>query len=418
MSRIIKSLLVLSLTTGFIACSSDDNSSSDGDNNTGGNETENVERYVIAASSLEHEGVADYLLTVEDIESGSVNLSNNGIEQDGAYRYYLTTKNKFYSLLYGQGNPGAVTVYTLNNKGKLVKGNDFVTETVQVYGAMNNDFVMWKVPRSGVEIAPWYIVNTDSDHIVSQGIINTVELANNGERAHFSGLTQIGNKLLAPYFSMRGISGDVWGTSFANTAWVAVYDYPSMNLDKVITSDKSSYIGAYFKNGLFQDEKGDGYAFSSANVLGGKGELISTNPSGILKIDGKTLEFDDKYFWDIEKATSGYFVSGLVYAGKGKFIARLENDKLNNSSNVIKYASLDVYTKTYKWIEGLPETIKDLGFSDKSNLSLMDGKTVYVGVTTDQGSFVYKMDAETATATKGIKLEGGTITAISKLSSK
>ncbi|MGL4582840.1 MAG: DUF4374 domain-containing protein, partial [Flavobacterium sp.] len=301
MKKYLRSLLVLGLVASIASCSSDDNNSPKEETNEGGENK--VERFIIAASSLEHTDIADYLLTVEDIEKGSVSLINNGIEQDGAYRYYLTAKNKFYSLLYGQGNPGAVTAYALNKNGKLEKTNNFVTETVQVYGAIDNDFVMWKVPRSGVEIAPWYIVNTDSDVIVNQGVINTVELANNGERAHFSGLTQMGNKLVAPYFSMRGITGDVWGTSFPNTAWAAVYEYPSMKLEKVIKSDKSSYIGGYFKNGLIQDEKGDGYAFSSANVTD-KGKVLSTNPSGILKIDGKTLEFDNSYFWDIEKATN------------------------------------------------------------------------------------------------------------------
>lgn len=419
MKKYMKSVLALSLVAGMVACSSDDNSSKKDPDPVGpeGPGSEKVERFIIAASSLEYQGVADYLLTVSDVENGSVSLKNNGIEQDGAYRYYLTTNNKFYSLLYGQGAPGAVTAYKLNKEGKLQKLNNFISETVQVYGAMNNDFVMWKVPRSGEPVAPWWIYNTVSDSFTADGAINTVDLANNGERAHFSGLTQIGNKLVAPYFSMRGISGDVWGTSFANTAWAAVYSYPSMKLEKVITSDKSSYIGAYFKNGLVQDENGDGYAYSSANVKGDNDQLLTTNPSGIMKIDGKTLEFDDSYFWNIEEATGGYFVNSFIYAGKGNFIARLQNNKAADDGDV-KYATLNVYNKTHKWITGLPEGIKDLGFSDKGNYALLDGKTVYIGVTTTEGSFIYKLDAQAATAKRGIKVEGGTITAITKISAE
>lgn len=413
MKKYIKPIFVLSLLASMAACSSDDNSKEKDPDPDG----EKVERFVIAASSIEFIGVADYLLTVADVENGSVSLKDSGIEQDGAYRYYLTTNNKFYSLLYGQGSPGAVTAYKLNKEGKLKKVNNFISETVQVYGAINNDFVMWKMPRSGEPVAPWWIYNTTSDSFTADGVINTVDLANNGERAHFTGLTQIGNKLVAPYFSMRGIKDDNWGTSFANTAWVAVYDYPSMKLEKVITSTKSSYIGAYFKSGLVQDEKGDGYAYSSANVKGKSDELLSTNPSGILKIDGKTLEFDDSYFWNIEQATGGYFVNSFIYAGKGNFIARLENNKVSGDG-VIKYAALNVYTKSYKWITGVPEGIKDLGFSDKGNYSPLDGKTVYVGVTTAEGSFIYKIDAEAATAKRGIKVEGGTITAITKISAE
>lgn len=416
MKKYIKPIFVLSLLASMAACSSDDNSKGkdpEPDNPDG----EKVERFIIAASSLEFEGIADYLLTVADVESGTVSLRNNGIEQDGAYRYYLTTNNKFYSLLYGQGSPGAVTAYKLSKEGKLKKVNNFISETVQVYGAINNDFVMWKVPRSGEPIAPWWIYNTVSDSFTADGVINTVDLANNGERAHFSGLTQIGTKLVAPYFSMRGISGDVWGTSFPNTAWAAVYDYPSMKLEKVITSTKSSYIGGYFKSGLVQDENGDGYGYSSANVTGDNGELLSKNPSGILKIDGKTLEFDDSYFWNIEQATGGYFVNSFIYVGKGNFIARLQNDKASDDGD-IKYAALNVYTKSHKWITGLPDGIKDLGFSDKGNYSPLDGKTAYIGITTAEGSYIYKLDAEAATAKRGIKVEGGTVTAITKVSAE
>ncbi|MGL4584524.1 MAG: DUF4374 domain-containing protein, partial [Flavobacterium sp.] len=117
-----------------------------------------------------------------------------------------------------------------------------------------------------------------------------------------------------------------------------------------------------------------------------------------------------------EKATNGYFVNNFIYAGKGNFIARLENNKLEEGD--VRYATLNVYNKTFKWVEGLPAGIKDLGFADKGNYSAMDGKTVYVGITTKEGSYIYKMDAETASATRGVKVEGGTITAITKVASK
>ncbi|KUF43013.1 DUF4374 domain-containing protein [Myroides marinus] len=415
MKRYVKSVFVLSIIASMLACSSDDSSNAlGGEDSSSGNGK--VERFVIAASSIEHQGVADYLFTAEGLESGSLSLKNNGIEQDGKNRYYIAQNNKFYSLLYNQGDPGAVTSYELDSKGELKNLAHFMTETVQVFGSINNDFVGWKMPRSGSDVAPWFSYNTVTNMLNGDGIINTEKLANNGERAHFSSLLQMGDKLVAPYFSMRGIKGDVWGTSYPNTAWIAVYDYPSMKLNKVIESNKSSQIGAFFKDAMAVDEKGDGYAYSSANLVADN-KVISKNPSGILKVDGKTLEFDDSYFFDVEKVTGGYFIAHFVYAGKGNFIARLKKDKLDRKST-FKYAVLNVYNQSYKWIEGLPEGIKDLGFSDKAYYATKDGKTVYMGVTTNEGSYVYKVDADAATAKRGMKVEGGNITFISKISSK
>jgi hypothetical protein len=49
-----------------------------------------------------------------------------------------------------------------------------------------------------------------------------------------------------------------------------------------------------------------------------------------------------------------------------------------------------------------------------NNYSAKDG-LAYIGITTDEGSWVYEFNANTATAKEGLKVEGGRITAISHL---
>ncbi len=375
------------------------------------------ERYVIAAVPVEFSDTADYLLTTESLESGSITTSGNGIEQDG-YRYYLTVKNKFYSMLYGQGGPGAVTTYGLSTSGKLTKTNDFVTETVQVISEIGGDIMLCKVPRSGQTEARWFNISTDKNEIVNSGAIDIVQLANNGERAHFTGFTLVGTKLIAPYMSIRGVAGgDVWGTSYPNTSWAAVYAYPSMTLEKVITDDRTSYLGGYYLNGLVRDEKGDAYGFSSANVKGDQDQLLTTKPSAIVKIDAKSVDFDKNYFFNLEQASGGAYIVDFKYAGNGNFIARMINDKASNNDE-IRFAAINVYNKTFNWVTGLPSNLKDSGFATKGDYAPMDGKTVFVGINSPEGAFVYKFDAIGATATRGLKVEGGRITAISKISAE
>ena len=106
----------------------------------GGEEASSM--YIIAATPVASEGVADYLLTASNLTEGSISTTGNGIEQDGTYRYYVTNNNKFFSLLYGQGNPGAVTTYQLNDEGNLDMLSNFQSETVQAFAPVNDDVLM------------------------------------------------------------------------------------------------------------------------------------------------------------------------------------------------------------------------------------------------------------------------------------
>src|SRR5688500_12714263 len=148
------------------ACSDDNNSEPSPAPEPG---TGTTSRYVVASAPIGSQGVADYLLTTSDLTQGTISTVGQGIEQDGSYRYYLTHKGKFFSLLYGQGNPGAVTTYTLDDKGALQKTSDFQAETVQVFTTAGDDILTIKVPRSGNESASWFRINADQSKIVSEG---------------------------------------------------------------------------------------------------------------------------------------------------------------------------------------------------------------------------------------------------------
>ena len=141
------------LAIGFSSCDSDDPQ-------PGPVTPAGESRFIIASTPLASDGVADYLLTAESLTEGTVSTLGNGVEQDGTYRYYVTHRNKFFSMLYGQGNPGAVTTYELNTEGALEKLSDFQSETVQAFGAMNDDIVMAKISigcRSTTDCCRWQV---------------------------------------------------------------------------------------------------------------------------------------------------------------------------------------------------------------------------------------------------------------------
>lgn len=81
----------------------------------------------------------------------------------------------------------------------------------------------------------------------------------------------------------------------------------------------------------------------------------------------------------------------------------------------IRLAILNVVDKTVTAVTGFadPATISSI---TTNNYTPKDGRYGYVGVNlTDGTTWVYKIDASNATATKGLKVEGGKITAIQHL---
>lgn len=404
-TNLTKAFIALAFTAVFTSCSKKDNNGV----------PRNPGNFVLAVTPIASTNVADYLLTAASLESGIISTIGNGVEQDGTYRYYTTHNNKLFSMLYGQGNPGAVTTYNILN-GRLNKLSNFQTETVQVFTPVNDDLLLIKVTRSITNaLANWYKVNTNSLLITGEGTINLQKPSSNGESAHFSWIKQVGNKVYAPYFSIKACCGDSFGTAYPDSAWVAVYSYPQMQLEKVIKDDRTSFIGRYFTDGLALVENGDVYGFSSS-VATNKGKLTSTKPSAITRIKAGTTEFDRGYFYDFESISNGYVITNWIYVGGNNFVVHaLPKAQKGAYSTGKTMAIVNVVDKTFKKVTGMPDEA-DISTVTENNYTPKDGKLAYVGVNLNSGlNYVYKIDASTGIATKGLKVEGGVITAIQHL---
>ncbi|AXB58281.1 DUF4374 domain-containing protein [Flavobacterium fluviale] len=402
-------LALLSAVLAFTAfsCSSDSDKPED---TTGGGTDTGKTKYIITATTGAA-GIADYLLTADDVTTGSITTTGNGLEQDGTYRYYITAQNNFFSLLYGQGNPGAVTTYNLNAEGKLVKKSDFQAETVHVFAAVNKDILTIKVPRSGASIASMYKIDAEKSLITGEAQQDTKVLAKNGERAFFTWATQVGDKVYMPYMSIKGDGVDNFGTVNPDSTWVAVYNYPELKLEKVIKDNRTSYLGAYFTNGLFQDENGDAYGFSGA-IATSNAVLTSTKPSAVVKIKKGTTEFDQSYFFNVQEKSGGYKISSTSYISKGKFLLLMYGN-VGKNNGAVKMAIADVYNQTFTWVTNAPATLTSV--TSRYNITSEDGNSAIVGINTPDGNWIYSINGSTAAATRGMKVEGGQITAIQKL---
>lgn len=380
----------------------------------------NPGNYIIAVTPTAIANKADYLVTAGSLDTGAVSIIGNGAEQDGTYRYYVTANNKLFSMLYGQGSPGAVTVYGVTD-GKLKKLNDFVSATVHAFAPVNDDILTVRVPRrlaaAGTPtVYEWYRVNTTTNAEVAKGTADAILPSGNGEIAHLSWIKQVGNKVFAPYFSIY----NSFFTKFPDQAGIAVFSYPDMQYEKTIRDNRTSFIGRYFTDGLGLVENGDCYAFSSSVAADDDpattevdAKMTSTKPSAITRIKAGTTEFDMGYFFNFEEVSKGYVITNWLNVGQNKFIANIEPVATKGQYVVGKrLAIVDVVNKTVTAVTGFPE-VALISNVTTMNYSPQDGKIGYIGVNFVSGdTYVYKIDATTATATRGLKVEGGKITAI------
>ncbi len=277
---------------------------------------------------------------------------------------------------------------------------------------VNKDILTVKVPRSGAaSIAQMYKIDATKSLITGEAQQDTKILAGNGERAFFTWATQVGDKVFMPYMSIKGDGLDNFGTANPDSTWVAVYNYPELKLEKVIKDNRTSYLGAYFTNGLFQDENGDAYGFSGA-IATSNTVMTSTKPSAVVKIKKGTTEFDKSYFFNVQEKSGGYKISSTTYISKGKFLLLMYGN-VGKNNGAVKMAIADVYNQTFTWVTNTPETLTSV--TSRYNITTEDGNSAIIGVNTPEGSWIYTVNGTTAVATRGMKVEGGQITAIQKL---
>lgn len=384
------------------------------------NQIEQSGHYIVVATpdGSISEG-ADYILQASTLEGDTITNKNAGIEQDG-YRYYAFTNNKVFSLLYGQGNPGDVRIYQLDENQKLYNSGTINTPTVQAFGLYNNELIEIKSPRSiTTPQATIMRLDTENPRIIYKDSVNTTQLMNNGEMAHFTGVFKVGNDIWAPFMSIKGVPQKSFHTDYTDSTWIAVFSYPDLKLKKVIKDNRTSYIGYYFAQSCLDvTENGDVYCFSQA-VTGGTGIVPSTKPSAAVRVKAGTDEFDKSYFFNIQEKSGGHHIYSARYLGNNKFclIMYAEKNFAESLYGVAPYrfAIVDVVKQTFQWVSGMPEpeqltAIARLPYVDKQNNTIAWGIMTKTDV-----PYVYIIDGNTATAKKGLRVEAGGITAVGRL---
>ena len=373
-------------------------------------------KYVFVYTGTAGTSTGTYIVTADDVTKGTVSSTNNGVETD-AYSF-IVQNNKVFAQAYTDLGP--VTPFGMYSDGKMgVAGRTVTTFRTGVYGTMNNDaWIGGGDPRrNGVgELFRFDAVNL---LISGRSTTDMKKITGTGANAVWTGLFQVDNKVYMPFFKYFPPASPtapfVQGTyGSLDSTWIAVFSYPELQYQKTIGDDRTGYIGNWFSmQGMKQIENGDVYAWSTAAEING---IKSTKPSGIVRIKKGTEVFDKTWFFNMEEIAHVKIARG-AYIANGKFLMALYAGVTTGdiSGGRVKMAIVDVNAKTVSYVAGIPEHAQPLF---KLNTYYEgDGKTIDYVFKDDSGQFyVYVINAETATATKGLHLEGATdITSISKL---
>ena len=359
----------------------------------------------------------EIITPADNLTDGEVSPVDNGIQQP-AWMSYFTSGNRIISG--GYTSAPEFTSYELEN-GVLTEKESFFTDLgVYAHTTINsNTLLLMGSVRSGYAEKKIYQVNTETMSISNTTLVDFGNDEANGLISFPVDMKVREDKLFVAYYMK---SSEDFSTPDANQARVAVFSYPELAFEKIITDDRTSSIGRYYSyNALEIDEKGDIYTFSPSSMACGYAPVPANN-SGILRIkSGKTV-FDTSYFIDFEALSGGYKINDLFYIGNGKAVVKvLKEDETNESylwgayapvseNPLIEVGIVDLYNKTFEILADVP---KSGGGWNSASLKL-EGK-LYLGLSSSSYAAIYEINAETNSVKKGAIIDGNYAKAILSL---
>lgn len=353
-------------------------------------------------------GFTYYTVPVDDVMQGRISAVGQGIEQPGYFDF-----NQIDNTIFSIGGLDDVNVVgiTKDQAGALKQiGNvSFDNSLSDIVKADDNTLIALEMSSNSDMIkfhtidANTVTVTSTRQHPVSD--ITTLRAPS------YSGMRISGNHLFLSYYISNPTS---YETPYTDEAKVAVYSYPGLEFQQVIEDTRTGPIGGFnVKSGLIKDEKGDIYALSHSNPANGYSQ--TTKNGGILRINNGATAFDQNYFLDVEALTGGKNIAHLKYLGNGKAFAEInmaDNEQQARwSDGPLRSAVIDLYNKTITYIDGVPEHAGN----GRRLAALHDGNFVYMTIPEANGIYVYKMDVNNHTATKGAEVEANFVAGFFKL---
>lgn len=366
---------------------------------------------------------AQYLGTLDNVAAlmtGTIDMKGYGVEQAGNM---IPVGNRFFACATSEDGGRS---YYLDVNGELNTGgreDRIYVETQYAYANTQDD-------KSVIVGASWTGTTTGNEVLLydpaSVSYINR-KVENFGmelEGKQFSqwptAVAQSGKYLYVSYYPKPFETG--WDIASTDTAYVKVFEYPSLNYIKDIKDARTAPIGLYYANtALVTTDDGDTYTFSSNAYAGGF--IPGSKPSAVMRIKKNSSEFDSNYFLNIEESILKGKVLSAYHAGGSKAVILYIPTELDTPENNYAFfgklcfnvAIIDLPSQQITPVTNLPGFVSGDDFYGYASLYAENGKA-YKSFFTGNEARVYEIDLESGVAKAGANIVGGKyLPVISKL---
>ncbi len=399
--RIILALIIL-------ACTSCDN---DDDN------VPTPGTYILGLGVTTSTETTNFVIGSNSLASGAISLVGQGTLQEG-YRDYAFGGDTFYSI----GGLGVTDVNAITSKGDTLNIQPGLTFEFQVddfKDVEGNGTTMLGIssplsPSTSTNMQFYTVdIATNTRSNVTNIPFNSVYDTSRHWIFH-TGMEVSGGKLYQTFYPVDDIT---FNTQNTDTLYVAIYSYPSFQLEEVITDVRVGPAGAFnTRSGIFKAENGDLYTVSTSSISNGYSQ--STKPAGILRIPAGSNDFDENYFFNTQNAVSGPGgkIAHAIYIGDNKLFAAVTvadhtiEDRWSDTN--LRLAIVDLIAQTITLVEGAPEFT---GNGGRSFAALQEGNKVYYGLTDEDGLYIYETDVDAATAVRGTEVRATFVGGLARL---
>ena len=389
---VTKWMIGLVLSAAVLSCGKDD------DNTVNpGEDNGRKDKYFIAAV----QGEGTYMLTVDDLEKDTtISTIGNGIEKPVSYTHYAYNgTTAVMAINYQQGNPAVGAIFQLNAQSTLQEsGNGFeLTDGFSTLGAFGDYILTSRSGRtlsSGQTGAALYFIDLANNNNITEKYLVTENLAGNGLTAELLGIVDAGNGEFLTGLNLTNGSPD--------SVYVARLD-ADLNVKNIYKDNRISFSGGQWKSARYSQIANDGDG--NTYVFSGRASATTTKSAGALLIKKGESNFDASYYFDIQ-AQSGVRFRKVWAITEDYFLLELYNSEAGfsaQSTAATQYGIARMSTKEFKFISGIPD--KDV-ISNTGWPFTTDGKA-YLPITTASAQpAVYVIDPVTATAKKGVTVNG------------
>lgn len=359
--------------------------------------------YVLSLGITANQVTTYYVVTTDNLMSGDINAYGKGLEQSG-YRDYLDANQMIFSV--GGLGVNYVTGITRNSTGYLQEVGDFVFDSkLSAFSQINNSTMLaLEIPDKPADGDKMKFYMIDIDNVaITKTILQPIAPIAQVEWPSITGMESSGDKIYLSYIQMNPIN---WATDFVDTAYVAVYSYPEMNLETIMKDTRTGPVGSWAAfNGFIKTENGDLYTMSNTSMANGFSK--GGKNAAFMRIGAGETTFDTDYFFDFEAKSGGlkpvhikYLGHGLVFAEVSTLNPQTVDDRWSDRD--VKCSIINLYDQTITDIDGIPIHNGQGGGRRFSVLS--DGGYVYIPIETGNGIYIYRVDPKTATAVKGAEV--------------